>query len=104
MDMNDQEESSNVEDVRGSSGGFRPIHGIGIGSVVVAVIAGWVFGINPLQILGLMSGDSGSISQTQPAGPAPSPPPEDAQARFVSKVLRSTETVWSAAFAERFLR
>ena len=31
MLMDDQEESQNVEDVRGSSGGFRPIHGIGLG-------------------------------------------------------------------------
>ena len=53
MDMNDQDESRNVEDVRGSSGGgFRPVHGVGLGTVVVALIAGWAFGINPLQILG----------------------------------------------------
>ena len=101
MDMNNQEESTNVEDVRGSSGGFRPIHGIGVGSVVVAVVAGWIFGINPLQILGLMSGDGAPTAQTGPAESAPGPPAGDAQARFVSKVLHSTETVWTAAFAER---
>ncbi len=32
---------------------------------------------------------------------AQAPPAEDAQARFVSQVLRSTETVWTAAFMER---
>jgi tetratricopeptide (TPR) repeat protein len=33
MRMDDRDESQNVEDVRGSSGeGFRPIHGIGLGS------------------------------------------------------------------------
>lgn len=100
MDLNEQEESRNVEDVRGSGGGFRPIHGIGLGSIVLAVIGGWIFGINPLEILGLLSGGGAPTSQA-PAGPAPSPPGDDAQAKFVSKVLRSTETVWTAVFADR---
>jgi len=101
MRMDDQEESQNVEDVRGSSGGgFRPIHGIGIGTVLVALIGGWIFGVNPLQILGLLSGDNSSTVQTVPNQPAQSPPADDAQAKFVSQVLRSTETVWAAAFQE----
>ncbi len=102
MRMEDQEESQNVEDVRGSSGGgFRPIHGIGIGSVALALIGGWIFGVNPLQILGLLSGDNSSTVQTAPDQPAQSPPADDPQAKFVSQVLRSTETVWAAAFQER---
>jgi predicted metalloprotease len=101
MQMDDQEESQNVEDVRGSSGGFRPVHGIGIGTVLVAIIGGWFFGINPLQILGLLSGDGSPTAQTAPGQPAHGPPADDAQAKFVSQVLRSTETVWAAAFQER---
>ena len=102
MQMDDQEESQNVEDVRGSSGGgFRPIHGIGIGTVLVAIIGGWIFGVNPLQILGLLSSNNSSTVQTVPNQPAQSPPADDAQAKFVSQVLRSTETVWAAAFQER---
>src|SRR5450759_1976045 len=102
MRMDDQEESQNVEDVRGSSGGgFRPIHGIGIGTVLVALIGGWIFGVNPLQILGLLSSNNSSTVQTVPNQPAQSPPADDAQAKFVSQVLRSTETVWAAAFQER---
>ena len=100
MDMNDQGESSNVEDVRGSSGGgFRPIHGISLGSIAIALIGGWLFGVNPLQLLGLMSGDGASTSQVAPAGPGQAPPAGDADAKFVSQVLRSTETVWTSAFA-----
>src|SRR5208282_5078058 len=103
MRMDDQEESQNVEDVRGSSGGgFRPIHGIGIGTVVLAIIGGWIFGVNPLQILGLLSGD-GSPAQTAADQPAQSPPADDPQVKFVRQVLRSTETVWTAAFQERGL-
>jgi uncharacterized protein len=98
--MNDQDESRNVEDVRGSGGGggFRPVHGVGLGTVVVALIAGWAFGINPLQILGVLSG--GGVSQTQSV-PAPQSAPIDAndpQVKFVSQVLRSTEVVWTDVF------
>ena len=101
MQMDDQEESQNVEDARGSSGGFRPIHGIGLGSIAIAVIGGWIFGVNPLQILGLLSGATSSSLQTGAAQPAQAPPADDAQAKFVSQVLRSTETVWARAFQER---
>jgi predicted metalloprotease len=100
MDMNDQEESRNVEDVRGSSGGFRPIHGISLGTLAVALIGGWLMGVSPLQVLGLLMGDGSSGVQTAPApGPA-RPAAEDGQVKFVSQILRSTETVWESAFAE----
>jgi uncharacterized protein len=100
MRMDDQGESQNVEDVRGSSGGFRPIHGIGLGSIVLAVIAGAIFHVNPLQLLGLMSSDQGA-TQSAPQQPAQSPPATDPDAKFVSQVLKSTEVVWTDAFQER---
>lgn len=100
MKMDGQEESQNVEDVRGSSGGFRPVHGIGLGTIAVALIGGWIFHVNPLEILGLMSGDNSS-PQSSSDQPAQKPPAEDAQARFVSQVLRSTETVWSGVLQAR---
>ncbi|CAG1016622.1 hypothetical protein BURC_01423 [Burkholderiaceae bacterium] len=95
-------ESSNVEDARGGGGGrgggFRLGGGsIGLGSVAIAVVAGWIFGINPLTILGLMSG--GGTPQTQQA-PAPAPPTTDQMGRFVSVVLADTEDVWKAKFRE----
>jgi predicted metalloprotease len=104
MRMDDQGESENVEDVRGSSGGgFRPIHGIGLGSIVLAIIGGLIFNVNPLELLGLMSGGGQSSTQSAPQQPTQSPPATDPQAKFVSQVLRSTETVWTAAFQERGL-
>jgi predicted metalloprotease len=99
--MDDQGESQNVEDVRGSSGGFRPIHGVGLGTIALALIGGWIFGINPLQILGLLSGDNSSTVQSGSPLPAQSSNSNDPQVKFVSQVLRSTETVWTAAFQER---
>lgn len=98
MDMNNQDESRNVEDVRGygGGGGFRPIHGVSLGGVVVVLLAGWVFGINPLQILGLLSGGAPTVQTAPPpAAPADS---NDPQVKFVSQVLRSTEVVWSDIF------
>ncbi len=100
MRMDGQDESSNVEDVRGSSGGGGGFGGrsVGIGGVAIAVIAGWIFGINPLTLLGLMSGGGGGAVQQQQQGPAPAPPASDTQAKFVSQVLRSTEVVWTDIF------
>jgi predicted metalloprotease len=96
-------ESSNVEDARGlgggaggGGGGFRiGGGGLSIGSIVIAVIAGWIFGINPLALLGVM--DGGGTPQTQQQ-PAPAPPASDEAARFVSVVLADTEDVWRAKF------
>jgi uncharacterized protein len=114
--MGDQDESRNVEDVRGSSGGgfqFRPVHGIGLGTIVIALIGGWVLGINPLQILGMLSGGDVSspqgtaVQQTAPQttdqGPDQAANPadtEDPQVRFVSQILRSTEVVWTDNFKQ----
>jgi uncharacterized protein len=97
VDMNEQDESRNVEDVRGSGGGFRPVHGVSLGTVVIALIAGWAFGINPLQLLGLLSGGS-PTAQVGPAAPSTPVDPNDPQVKFVSQVLRSTEQVWGDVF------
>ena len=92
-------ESSNVEDRR--SGGGRPVFGgrsIGIGTLVVALLGGWALGINPLTILGLLSG--GSPAQVQQA-PGQRPPADDTMARFVSTVLADTEDVWTEVFRQQ---
>ena len=103
MKWEGQDQSSNVEDRRGEDGGGggggrRLIggRGIGIGSIAIALVAGWVFGINPLTVLGLLSGGGVEAPQSQqaPAGPAPRPPASDKAAAFVSTVLRDTEQVW----------
>ena len=103
MRMDGQEESSNVEDVRGMGGGGGGFgfggRGLSIGGIVIAVIVGWIFGINPLTLLGLMDGGGGGTT-VQQQGPAPAPPKDDAGARFVSQVLRSTEQVWTDVFRE----
>ena len=101
MKWEGNEQSDNVEDRRGSGGGGFPIGGrsVGIGTVAVALVAGWVFGINPLTVLGLLSG-GGEQAQVQQQGPAQKPPPEDREAAFVSTVLKNTEVVWSDIFRQ----
>jgi predicted metalloprotease len=118
MDMRDQDESQNVEDVRGSGGGgggfqFRPVHGIGLGTVAIALIGGWALGINPLTLLGVLSGGA-PMQQTSPQSLPQSPDQtadngapadasggaEDPQSKFVSQILRSTEVVWTDYFKQ----
>jgi predicted metalloprotease len=94
------EQSDNVEDRRSGGGGGFPIGGrsVGLGTVAVALIAGWIFGINPLTVLGLLSGGEPAPQVQQ--GPAQKPPPDDREAAFVSTVLKNTEVVWTQAFQQ----
>lgn len=98
-------ESDNVEDARGGGGGgggfrFGGGRGIGIGTVAVALVAGWVFGINPLTVLGLLSGDGGGLAPQSQQAPAQRPPADDKLAQFVSVVLADTEDVWREQFKQ----
>ena len=93
-------ESDNVEDRRGDAGGsLLGGRSIGIGTIVVALLGGWIFGINPLTILSLLSGGS-PPAQVQQQMPAQRPPADDRMAAFVSTVLADTEDVWKDVFAK----
>jgi uncharacterized protein len=97
MKWEGQRQSDNVEDRRagGGGGGMRiGGRGIGLGTIVIAVLASWIFGINPLTVLGLLGG-GGPVAVPQAQGPAERPPAGDAAAAFVSTVLADTEEVWS---------
>ena len=91
-------QSNQVEDRRSGGGGMLGGRSIGIGTIVVALLGGWVFGINPMTILGLLSGGSPSTSVQQSAPQAP--PAGDREAAFVSTVLADTEDVWKAVFTQ----
>jgi predicted metalloprotease len=100
-------ESDNVEDRRdggggggGGLGGLIGGRGIGIGTIVIALLGGWAFGINPLTILSLLSGGGAPTAQVQQQAPAHKPPADDRMARFVSTVLADTEDVWTDVFAK----
>ena len=102
-------ESDNVEDRRddGGGGGFGGLGGllggrnIGIGTIVIALLGGWAFGINPMTILSLLSGGGGSPAQVQQQqAPSHRPPADDRMAKFVGTVLADTEDVWKDVFAK----
>jgi uncharacterized protein len=105
-------QSDNVEDRRdgGGGGGFSGgglgglLGGLlgsrlGVGAIVVALLGGWALGINPLTILGLLSGNGAPTAQTQQA-PVHRPPADDPMAAFVSTVLADTEDVWTDVFKQ----
>ena len=97
-------QSDNVEDRRGEGGasggggGFGG-RGIGIGTIVIALLGGWLFGINPLTLLGLLSGEGVPTARVAQS-PAQRPPADDRMATFVSTVLADTEDVWTAVFSK----
>lgn len=91
-------QSDNVEDRRGqgSGGGGARLgggRGIGLGTIVIALVAGWIFGINPLTVLGVLGG-TGPMEPPSAQVPAQRPPANDEVAAFVSTVLADTEDVW----------
>ena len=58
-------------------------------TIVIALVAGWLFGINPMTVLGLLSGGGGAAPAVQQA-PVSAGPPGDRGGLFVSTVLRDT--------------
>ena len=99
MRWDGERESSNVEDRRGMRmpGGGK---GMGLGAIVIAVIVGAIFGINPLTVLGLLGGGGAmapaTSQQQQQSGPAATAD----DTRFVRVVVASTEDVWTPLFQQ----
>ncbi len=99
-------QSDNVEDRRDGGGGGAGGGGgfglggrsIGLGSVAIALVAGWVFGINPLTVLGLLGGGGAQQAPSAQTAPAARPPASDRPAAFVATVLADTEDVWREQF------
>ena len=105
MKWEDQRQSDNVEDQRdgggGGGGGRRGIaggRGLSLSGIVVALLASWAFGINPMTVLSLLGGGGGMPEPAPAAQSQPGAKPQDAGARFVSTVLADTEDVWGAYF------
>jgi uncharacterized protein len=96
-------ESRNVEDRRGMRVPGGRGAGLGCGTLVFVLVVSWLSGVNPLQILGLLS----EVQETAPPpaaqeAPAGRPPADDPQARFVKVVLADTEDVWNEVLSGRY--
>ncbi len=102
MHLDDQRESDNLEDRRGSGmggGGLRLGGGrLGLGTIAIALVASYFLGINPMTVLSMLSGGGGMPAVEHSAPPAHKPPADDQMAKFVSKVLASTEDTWTDVF------
>ena len=114
MRLDDEEGSSNIEDMRGQGGGGFGFPGgggglqlgggrLGCGGLLIVVVLALVFGINPMTLLG---GGGVSVPQEQigqpqlgaPAGQPGAPRTESETDRFVSRVLGTTERTWADIF------
>ena len=101
MRWEDGRQSSNVEDRRGMRVPGGRAGGMGLGTLVVALLGSWLFGINPMVTIGLMEGASqlgGGAPPQQVQGKAG--PVADEGGRFTSVVLASTEDVWTEIFRQ----
>jgi uncharacterized protein len=99
MRIDGERESDNVEDLRGSSGGgmMGGKRGIGIGSIVIAAIAYFVFGINPMTTLGVVGGGSSEPVQQAPVASNANDPLK----KFARVVMAQTEDAWTQVFKEQ---
>lgn len=121
----DGDQSNNIEDRRGDGGGFGgggfggggfpiPMGGGGGGlfkggfGLVAFVVIAMIMGADPGAILSDIAGGGGGTSSSMPAPPSSSAsrtpgtqaPAGDAEAQFVSRVLKSTEDVWQDIFRD----
>lgn len=116
-----QRESDNVEDRRGGGGGSGDgggrggfsvpggRGGIGVGTIVIALLGSWFLGINPLTVIDILGG-AGQVMQApapqpqvsqrggQPGAQGPGAGQQDQLSKFVSVVLASTEDTWRKVF------
>src|SRR5262245_21135648 len=118
----DGDESSNIEDRRGE-GGFGGGYGGGFGGmgggipiqvggggglfkgglgVIAFIVIALIFGADPMALLsGLGGGDTSSYApSTQTTSRSTRAPTQDPESQFVSRVLKSTEDVWTALMPE----
>jgi uncharacterized protein len=91
--------STNVEDRRGGGGfgggggGGVKVGGVGI---VVILLVGWFFGVDPTALLSQIEG-GGGYEQEGTATPIPQ---DDERAQFVAAVLADTEDTWGEIFQQ----
>ena len=89
--------SDNVEDIRYGGGSRLGMGGmkLGGGTILLVLVASFLLGQNPLEMLAMLAGDS---QLSTPQSPPPRPEGKDEASDFVSVILGSTEDVWGQMF------
>jgi predicted metalloprotease len=93
--LDNERESSNIEDRRGSGGLVASGGKIGLGTIALALVAMY-FGVDPNLVLNGMGAMQPPTQQTQTV----SQPANDEMTKFVSMVLADTEDTWHDLFAK----
>ena len=107
MRLDPLQQSDDIEDRRGSSSGGGILGSgagrVGIGGMILAAVAYFVFGISPTTTLSTVSAINSvtGSSQTSSTG-TKGLRTADEQAVFASKVLQSTKEVWTEAFGGKY--
>ncbi len=90
-----RQQSSNVEDRRSGGGSRRVGTGIGLGTIVIAIVV-MLLGGNPMSVL------QNATTTTEVAPAQASSEQEDQLAAFVKVVLQDTEDVWNKLFRDEY--
>jgi predicted metalloprotease len=106
MRLDKMRRSSNVEDARGqrAGGGGRGGLKLGLGGIVLALLASWLLGIDPRVALGVaqvgtsVMGGGGAAGGSAAAPAAALGTPTDAAGDAASAVLGDTEETWTEIF------
>jgi hypothetical protein len=96
MKWDEMRRSQNVEDVRGSRGIPGKATGLGLGGLVITLLASWVLGVNPADLLAILEGQ-----QVQEPNSVEVAPINDRDSDFVKAVLGDTEDTWSKIFQQQ---
>jgi predicted metalloprotease len=108
MRLDETEQSDNIEDRRGESGGLGggfglPMGGgLGIGTLVILGLIGWALGIDPRLLIGgaeILSNSHHTQIQ-QPSQPRHTGKPSDDIGRFVSTILGNLDREWTDIFRQ----
>jgi predicted metalloprotease len=95
MRLDNSRESKNIEDRRGRRMSVGGRGKIGLGTIVLALVAMY-FGVDPTVVLQGFDDPSTTQSPASTQSPAPT-----AETRFVSRVLGDTEDAWSHVFQQQ---
>lgn len=110
MKWENRGQSKNVTDNRGrgpsGGGSLAGMGSLGIGGILIVVVIGLIFGINPLQLISIVTGGGGTITQSptqtqqQPQAAPQQPASDQERINFVSAILDDNQGMWTQIFQE----